>query len=371
MDFLAFIFIMWLAGSLWGNMVAKPQDTGAYDNQGKSWALSSFDKSGATGASNEVVCVVTGINTTVEAYKEQGDAKYEKQDYRGAIKDYTKAIELDPEDALALDSRGSAKDELGDHAGAIDDFTKAIELSPNFGMPYFFRGCAKLNLKDYGKAIDDFIKAIELCPNFPDAYFKRGNAKSDLQDHSGAIEDFTTAMELYPGYEKTYDKRGMTKANLLDFNKAMEGPSAKSIKDAEAYLKQGNLDLIAEDATGAIESYTNAIKLNPRLALAYFKRGLVKYYLKDFKGAILDYTEVLNLNQYNTKDYSGANYGGAKTEALSQDDHARADLCAAAYYNRGMAEYDVGDYKGSSSDHFRAIEIDPKYDTDTPYSPGY
>ena len=69
---------------------------------------------------------------TAEDYFNSGGDKYYKQNYKGAIQDYTKAIELNPKDADAYIGRGIDKHELKDYKGAIQDYTKAIELDPNY-----------------------------------------------------------------------------------------------------------------------------------------------------------------------------------------------------------------------------------------------
>lgn len=48
-----------------------------------------------------------------------------------AIADFNKAIELDPEYALAYSTRGFAYTKLGEKEKAISDFEKCIELSEN------------------------------------------------------------------------------------------------------------------------------------------------------------------------------------------------------------------------------------------------
>ena len=48
-----------------------------------------------------------------------------------SIKDYDKAIELDPNDAAAYYNRGHSYSDLGQYQRAIEDFDKAIELDPN------------------------------------------------------------------------------------------------------------------------------------------------------------------------------------------------------------------------------------------------
>ena len=91
---------------------------------------------------------------------------------------------------------GNAKDDLQDYRGAIADYTKAIELKPDNANAYFNRGLAKKKLQDYRGAIADYNKAIELIPNYANAYNNRGNAKDELKDLDGACLDWSKAGEL-------------------------------------------------------------------------------------------------------------------------------------------------------------------------------
>ena len=63
-----------------------------------------------------------------EYYFNTGVEKAKLQDYRGAIQDYTKAIELDPEYADAYNNRGIARLLLEDKDGGCLDLSKAGEL---------------------------------------------------------------------------------------------------------------------------------------------------------------------------------------------------------------------------------------------------
>ena len=59
---------------------------------------------------------------------------------------------------------------LEDYNGAISDYTKAIEINPNYAKAYYNRGLTKRNLKDFNGAISDYTKAIEINPNYAKAY---------------------------------------------------------------------------------------------------------------------------------------------------------------------------------------------------------
>ena len=145
----------------------------------------------------------------------RGSDKANKGDHYGAIADFTKAIEIDPQNDDAFYNRGTSKLELKDYYGAISDFTKAIEIKPASDA-YYNRGNSKLELKDYYGAISDFTKTIELNPRDSEAYANRGLAKHELEDYYGAISDYTKSIEINPSYGLAYSNRGITKG--IGFN---------------------------------------------------------------------------------------------------------------------------------------------------------
>ena len=98
------------------------------------------------------------------SYNNRGVAKYRLGDYLGAIKDYSKAIELAPDSALAYNNRGLSRVKVEAIDGAISDFTKAIELNPRESGVLYNRGIALVHKKDYEKAIRDFERAARLDP---------------------------------------------------------------------------------------------------------------------------------------------------------------------------------------------------------------
>ena len=59
-----------------------------------------------------------------------------KRLYNDAIKHYTEAIELNPENASVYNNRGVAYRDKGDFDAASEDFNKAIELDPEYAGVY-------------------------------------------------------------------------------------------------------------------------------------------------------------------------------------------------------------------------------------------
>jgi tetratricopeptide (TPR) repeat protein len=75
--------------------------------------------------------------TTAEDYFKSGNSKRKLKDYDGAIVDYSKAIEQDPDYVTAYYNRGFSKRKLKDYYGAIADYSKTIELDLYHIEAYF------------------------------------------------------------------------------------------------------------------------------------------------------------------------------------------------------------------------------------------
>jgi len=99
---------------------------------------------------------------TAEDYFNSGIAKHNLKDYKGAIQNFNKAIEIAPNFTEAYNSRGNAKNQLKDYSGAIQDYNKAIELNPNYAVAYFSRGIAKILSGQKNNGCLDLSKAGEL-----------------------------------------------------------------------------------------------------------------------------------------------------------------------------------------------------------------
>lgn len=91
----------------------------------------------------------------------------------------------------------------GDIQSAIKNLSKAIELDPVNGLYYYNRGTAKKIMLDYELAIPDLTKSIELnIEHLEMAYFNRAMCKFNTQDIKGSREDNKKARELgYDEYE--------------------------------------------------------------------------------------------------------------------------------------------------------------------------
>lgn len=75
-------------------------------------------------------------------------------------------------------NQGLSNCELGNYKEAINNFNKAIDINPDFANAYYLRGHVATMLKDQSRTIDVFNKAIEIDPGYARAYGNRGIAKN-------------------------------------------------------------------------------------------------------------------------------------------------------------------------------------------------
>jgi tetratricopeptide (TPR) repeat protein len=88
--------------------------------------------------------------------KPEGETKKRKKSESGT-KTRTRAT-----DDQALLKRGMLRQSQGDHDGAIVDFGKAIELNPNLVQAYASRGVSREAKGDAGGAKSDYSKSIQI-----------------------------------------------------------------------------------------------------------------------------------------------------------------------------------------------------------------
>jgi tetratricopeptide (TPR) repeat protein len=134
-------------------------------------------------------------------YFKNGSAKYSLKDFKGAIKDLDRAIELQKDYAAAYYVRAICYGELGEANKANIDFSKVLELNPNYKEVFVNRAYyVKAQNNDFEGAINDYNRFIELNAegNNAFAFNNRGFANYKLGNHSQALEDINSSIRIDP-----------------------------------------------------------------------------------------------------------------------------------------------------------------------------
>jgi tetratricopeptide (TPR) repeat protein len=137
------------------------------------------------------------------AYDDRGFAFSKVGRYGDAITDFTKAIELNPNDITAYNGRSFAYSRTGQHDKAIADAERAIDLGPEKALAYQSRAVAYEGKKEYDKAIADWGKAIELSPAEYNI-LSRARLYRNSGQYYKAIGDYTRLIKLNPNKPAGY-----------------------------------------------------------------------------------------------------------------------------------------------------------------------
>ena len=148
------------------------------------------------------------INSRGVSYRMNGDSSQ-------AMADFSQAIKLEPDNAVAFNSRGNVYADIKQPDQAIADFTQAIKLDRAYGSAYFNRGSVEADDKDQlDKAIADFSTAIKLDSSNTDAYVSRAVAYIRKNNTAAALADLNTAIGATPDLERAHFYRGILTSTL-------------------------------------------------------------------------------------------------------------------------------------------------------------
>jgi tetratricopeptide (TPR) repeat protein len=161
-------------------------------------------------------------------------------DFKNAITDLDKAIELDSNDIASYTDRGKTKAYAKDLDGAKKDFLFILtkdSTGRQAEAAFYYLGKIAYSEGQFEQSIKYYDKLLNLVPKDSEAYFNRAAAKGMIMDVTGSIKDYDKAIELNPNYMEAYANRGVAKINLLT-SKGNIQPTKEQTSDACADLKK-------------------------------------------------------------------------------------------------------------------------------------
>lgn len=190
---------------------------------------------------------------------------------------------------------------------------------------------------NYDKALESFNQAIQKDPLCIAGFEGRGRVYRATKNYPEAIADCNAVIQRAPDNAAAYFFRGVTY-----FNWSQQEPS--------------NLQ-------NAIQDFSQAIQLDPKVEPFYYFRAASYSYLGDEINAIADFSEVIQLNPSTNAYYNrGVIYYQSQHYqwALADFDQAlKLDSNnVAAYYNRGNTKYELKNELGAVEDYKIATSLE-------------
>ena len=349
-----------------------------------------------------LACFTSGaLASTADEYLRSAQSQMESNNPGGAIENFKRAVQLDPDNTEAL--LGCASSEIltkhdlpqakacldrytsiqgedararrllaiysfyvHDHAAAVKYFDKLIKSGQRAEpIMYYLRGESLFKLDRYAEAIRDFSMALEMEPDNQNAFQRRGAAIMAMTgDADLAKKDLEKAIELDPQVDRAYvsmekgwilAKEGKHKNAIEQFDKALKSADSDPAfrasylsARADSWKQSGNVD-------AAIKDYTEAITLDPAESRYIVSRAGLWQKKKEYRKAAQDYAAVLRSDPEDADSYLGLG-----TAYLSLDDQQFQAMDS--LYRAGNLYAKKNDREGLMS----VIEIMSKFDPQSP-----
>ena len=283
---------------------------------------------------------------------QKGDAYLQLGNWFDALKEYTNAIETDPEYAEAYMKRGQLHERVYRIKQAEIDYNMAIQLNPVIDIYYNERARLKILSFDYYGAMNDINKAIDINVSNSNYLKYRVDGFIVLGMYDDALNNLdsiliTSKNELYVLQHKTLiyilngditlaeltclsalalndssyltlDLLGLINLKNKKYKDAVTWFSKAIIADSSqfvSYYNRGVCYRFLENPELALKDINTSIRFNNKAQDLYFKRALLKKENGDFEGSISDYNNAIILDS----NYSEAVYNRAFTYKIMGD----------------------------------------------------
>ena len=193
-----------------------------------------------------------------------------------ALKQFERALELDPAHIPSLYHRGLMLHRLHRLDEAVDVFSSVLENAPNDRLVYESRGLVHQDLRKHQDAVDDFTSALKIDRTVGENHYHRGESLLRLGDLNGAILDFKSAVELKYSDPLVFNARGMTKRALGHFDEAIDDLTdavQHAPTNIEFLLNRSLCFLDVDDPGSAEQDMNDALNVNPKEYRLYHRRG--------------------------------------------------------------------------------------------------
>lgn len=298
------------------------------------------------------------------AYGTRAQVYLNLEDTIQALKDYSQAINIVPDDDRFYNQRAQVYYEQGKYDLADKDYLKMISLKEGDVMGYMGIGRNANAQKRYEDAIKQFDYVVKLEPNYSSAYSFRAESYIGLKKYNEAIDDVISALGIDRDRKAFYELQELADSA---FEQTVAKLKVQKIKEPNEQSWDYDLGIV----------YERAAKYNK--AIAYYKESLEKESniitasrisscyddLGDYDKALEYCNQAIALDSVKTNYlYEKANIldnAGRTQEAIKtmSDYIANTPDEPAGYYQRGWFKDHFGDIEGALEDYTMAITLQP------------
>ncbi len=229
----------------------------------------------------------------------------ENTKYQDAINQFSKAIEIDPDNTKSFELRATAYEATSNHVLAREDYEK-LAIFDTKNEEYFYNG-ARMSfvLEDYDDALLKLNKALNEKRIFPEAQELKVLTLIELKKYDQALEMAKDALRLKEtdinlfNYARVNELMGLLEAA----EKAYQDAIRKNKTFYEAYTRLADLQRRRNKLPEALENVNKVISMNKKHLPAYRVRSAIYADQLNYSAAINDISTILLVEPDNAEIY--------------------------------------------------------------------
>jgi tetratricopeptide (TPR) repeat protein/predicted aspartyl protease len=234
-----------------------------------------------------VAGVVADVVGDAAEYARLGGALASRHEFERALADFSKAIELDPNEPEYRSARAKIYMQTGQVPLALADLDGVLALKPEFIEAYVSRAQIRLGQKNNAGALSDLDAAAALAPPQGDVRFALGQLYAGGQNFGAAIKQWDLWIDSHPVdarfpgalaercYWKALQNQDLS-SGLSDCNRALALIDMRNPDNAGVWANRGMVRLRQGAYDKAISDFDDTLKKQPKNVRALYGRGVAK-----------------------------------------------------------------------------------------------
>lgn len=299
------------------------------------------------------------FSQSAKKYYKTGQEFIASGNYKDAIDQFTKAIDIQPDLSDAYLARAAAYEKLDMLKEASEDYDRASTFENNNTDVFYQAARLSYLLGDYQKAIEKSDASILLKKTNPDGYVIKAKSLMALGRYEEALSTSNSALTLRETAENFY-LRGLINVELGRFGPAEDDflkTVGKDPRHVNAYIALAELRLGLDKTAFALSHVNRAIELDPNNREAYLVRSKIYIKQMDYPKAIDDISKNIRLNPEDEEMYfiRGCYYQEFTQHTNAINDFTKVLLInpknAEAYYKRAYSYEQIVNFKAAIKDY--------------------
>ena len=289
----------------------------------------------------------------------------ENEKYSDAVSQFTKALDVDPDNIEAYEMRAQAYENQGERALAREDYEKLCIFDPKEETYFYNAARMSYELNELEDAVKKLNIALELNRIFPEAQQLKVVSLLELEKFNQALEMAKEALRYketdvnFFNYARVNEELGLVDEAESAYKKAIK----KNKNYFEAYAYMADLQRKRKKLEEAMETISEVFDKTKEFLPAYRVRSAIYADQLNYSAAINDISTILLKEPENIDMYflRGKYYQGYAQHANAITDFSKVIYLdpenAEAYFNRAYSSEQILRFDDAIKDYKKLAEV--------------